>query len=105
MVELSRIKRIAGPALARNWAMIPHVTQHDEADITELEAFRKEVNADHADEGVKLTMVSLLLKACAAALREFPALQRLAGRRRPRPQALLPPRLRGRHAARACWCR
>lgn len=69
---LSRIARIAGPALARNWAMIPHVTQHDEADITELEAFRKEVNAAHADEGVKVTMVSLLVKACAAALRAFP---------------------------------
>ncbi len=72
VVERSRIKRIAGPALARNWAMIPHVTQHDEADITELEAFRVEVNAAHADEGVKVTMVSLLLKACAAALRAFP---------------------------------
>ena len=71
-VELSRIKRIAGPALSRNWALIPHVTQHDEADITELEAFRKEVNAAHASEGVKVTMVSLLLKACAAALRAFP---------------------------------
>ncbi|HMO00434.1 MAG TPA: 2-oxo acid dehydrogenase subunit E2, partial [Miltoncostaeaceae bacterium] len=71
-VGLSRIKRIAGPALARNWVMIPHVTQHDEADITELEAFRVEVNAAHAEEGVKVTMVSLLLKACAAALRAFP---------------------------------
>jgi pyruvate dehydrogenase E2 component (dihydrolipoyllysine-residue acetyltransferase) len=69
---LSRIARIAGPALARNWAMIPHVTQHDEADITELEAFRQEVNAAHAAEGVKVTMVSLLVKACAAALRAFP---------------------------------
>ena len=72
VVELPRIKRIAGPVLARNWVTIPHVTQHDEADITDLEAFRKEVNADHAPEGVKLTMVSLLLKACAAALRAFP---------------------------------
>jgi pyruvate dehydrogenase E2 component (dihydrolipoamide acetyltransferase) len=72
-VARSRIARIAGPALARNWVTIPHVTQHDEADITELEAFRKEVNAAHADEGVKVTMVSLLLKACAAALRAFPA--------------------------------
>ena len=71
-VELSRIKRIAGPALTRNWIMIPHVTQHDEADITELEAFRKEINAAHADDGVKLTMVSLLIKACASALRAFP---------------------------------
>jgi pyruvate dehydrogenase E2 component (dihydrolipoamide acetyltransferase) len=70
--ELTRIQRIAGPALARNWAMIPHVTQFDEADITDLEAFRKDVNARYADRGVKLTMVSLLLKACAAALRDFP---------------------------------
>ena len=59
-VGLSRIKRIAGPNLHRNWVAIPHVTQHDDADITELEAFRKEVNAEHAEEGVKLTMVSLL---------------------------------------------
>ncbi|MDX6647978.1 MAG: hypothetical protein QOK40_3705 [Miltoncostaeaceae bacterium] len=71
-VELSRIRRIAGPLLARNWVAIPHVTQHDEADITELEAFRREINAAHADGGVKVTMVSLLLKACAAALRAFP---------------------------------
>jgi pyruvate dehydrogenase E2 component (dihydrolipoamide acetyltransferase) len=72
VVERSRIKRIAAPALARNWAMIPHVTQHDEADITALESFRTEVNAAHAAEGVKVTMVSLLLKACAATLRAFP---------------------------------
>jgi pyruvate dehydrogenase E2 component (dihydrolipoamide acetyltransferase) len=71
-VELSRIQRLSGPYLARNWVTIPHVTQHDQADITALEAFRKEVNAAHAAEGVKVTMVSLLLKACAVALREFP---------------------------------
>ncbi|HWH15867.1 MAG TPA: 2-oxo acid dehydrogenase subunit E2, partial [Miltoncostaeaceae bacterium] len=71
-VELSRIRRIAGPNLARNWIAIPHVTQHDEADVTELEAFRREVNAAHADAGVKVTMVSLLLKACASTLRAFP---------------------------------
>lgn len=71
-VELSRLKRIAGPYLSRNWVLIPHVTQHDEADVTDLEAFRKEVNAEHEAEGVKLTMVSLLLKASAAALRAFP---------------------------------
>lgn len=71
-VPLSRIKRIAGPNLSRNWIQIPHVTQHDDADVTDLEAFRKQVNAEHKDEGVKLTMVSLLLKACAAALRQFP---------------------------------
>ncbi len=69
---LSRVTRIAGPYLARNWVMIPHVTQFDEADITELEAFRKEINEAHKDEGVKVTMVALLLKACASALRAFP---------------------------------
>jgi pyruvate dehydrogenase E2 component (dihydrolipoamide acetyltransferase) len=71
-VGLSRIKRIAGPALHRNWVAIPHVTQHDEADITALEEFRKATNEEHADEGVKLTMVSLLLKASAVTLRAFP---------------------------------
>ena len=71
-VGLSRIKRIAGPALHRNWVAIPHVTQHDDADITALEEFRKATNAEHADEGVKLTMVSLLLKASAVTLRAFP---------------------------------
>jgi pyruvate dehydrogenase E2 component (dihydrolipoamide acetyltransferase) len=73
-VDLSRIKRIAGPALARNWALIPHVTQCDEADITELEAFRKELNAEQGEEGVKVTMVSLMLKASAAVLRAHPNL-------------------------------
>ena len=69
-VKLSRIKKISGPALSRNWVMIPHVTHSDEADITELEAFRKEINAEEKD--VKVTMVALLMKACAAALRQFP---------------------------------
>jgi len=69
-VPLSRIKRISGPNLARNWVMIPHVTQHDEADITQLEAFRKQLNAEQSD--VKVTMVALLLKACVATLHEFP---------------------------------
>jgi pyruvate dehydrogenase E2 component (dihydrolipoamide acetyltransferase) len=69
-VPLSRIKRISGPNLARNWVMIPHVTQHDEADITALEAFRKQLNAEQSD--VKVTMVALLIKACVASLHEFP---------------------------------
>jgi pyruvate dehydrogenase E2 component (dihydrolipoamide acetyltransferase) len=68
----SRIAKISGPNLARNWVMIPHVTHHDEADVTELEAFRKRANEEHAKEGVKLTMVALLLKASVAALRRFP---------------------------------
>jgi pyruvate dehydrogenase E2 component (dihydrolipoamide acetyltransferase) len=71
-VELSRIKRIAGPALHRNWLAIPHVTQHDDADITALEEFRRATNEEHADEGVKLTMVSLMLKATTVTLRAFP---------------------------------
>jgi pyruvate dehydrogenase E2 component (dihydrolipoamide acetyltransferase) len=69
-VALSRIKKLSGPNLARNWVMIPHVTHQDEADITELEAFRKETNA--AQKDVKVTMVALLVKACVASLQAFP---------------------------------
>ena len=69
-VPLSRIKRISGPNLARNWVMIPHVTHDDEADITDLEAFRKQINSEQQD--VKVTMVALLIKACVGALRQFP---------------------------------
>jgi pyruvate dehydrogenase E2 component (dihydrolipoamide acetyltransferase) len=73
-VALSRIKRISGPVLHRNWVTIPHVTHNDEADITELEAFRKRTNDEIAKSGVKLTMVALLLKACVPALQRFPEL-------------------------------
>ena len=69
-VALSRVKKISGPALSRNWVMIPHVTHNDEADITDLEAFRKQVNSEQTD--VKVTMVALLMKACVGALRQFP---------------------------------
>ena len=69
---LSRIKKISGPNLARNWVMIPHVTHNDEADITELEAFRKRSNEENAKAGVKMTMVALLLKASVAALKAYP---------------------------------
>jgi pyruvate dehydrogenase E2 component (dihydrolipoamide acetyltransferase) len=68
-VELSRIKQISGPNLARNWVYIPHVTHHDEADITELEAFRKQINSE---QDVKVTMVALLLKACVPVLKQYP---------------------------------
>ena len=68
-VPLSRIKKISGPNIARNWVMIPHVTHDDEADITDLEAFRKQVNSE---QSVKVTMVALLIKACVGALRQFP---------------------------------
>jgi pyruvate dehydrogenase E2 component (dihydrolipoamide acetyltransferase) len=67
---LTRIQKISGPNLARNWVMIPHVTHHDEADITDLEAFRKRTNAEQSD--VKVTMVALLVKACVASLKAFP---------------------------------
>jgi pyruvate dehydrogenase E2 component (dihydrolipoamide acetyltransferase) len=71
-VERSRIQRISARNLARNWVMIPHVTHNDEADITELEAWRKRLNDEHARSGVKFTMVSFLVAACVAALKEFP---------------------------------
>jgi pyruvate dehydrogenase E2 component (dihydrolipoamide acetyltransferase) len=69
-VPLSKIQKISGPNLARNWVMIPHVTHHEEADITDLEAFRKQVNAEHPES--KVTMVALLMKAVIATLKEFP---------------------------------
>jgi pyruvate dehydrogenase E2 component (dihydrolipoamide acetyltransferase) len=69
-VERSRIKRISAPNLARNWVMIPHVTHNDEADITELEAWRKQLNAEQSD--VKVTMVAFLVKASVATLKAFP---------------------------------
>uniref|UniRef100_A0A0U1PAX7 Dihydrolipoyllysine-residue acetyltransferase component of pyruvate dehydrogenase complex n=1 Tax=Mizugakiibacter sediminis TaxID=1475481 RepID=A0A0U1PAX7_9GAMM len=69
---LSRIKKIAGANLARNWVMIPHVTQHDEADITDLEAFRVRLNKENEKAGVKVTMLAFLIKACVAALSKYP---------------------------------
>jgi pyruvate dehydrogenase E2 component (dihydrolipoyllysine-residue acetyltransferase) len=71
-VPRSRIQKISAPNLARNWAMIPHVTHNDEADITELEAWRKQLNEQHAREGVKFTMVTFLIAACVATLKAFP---------------------------------
>jgi pyruvate dehydrogenase E2 component (dihydrolipoamide acetyltransferase) len=70
-IPRSRIQRISAPNLARNWVMIPHVTHNDEADITELEAWRRELNEQYRGE-VKFTMVSFLVKACVAALQAFP---------------------------------
>jgi pyruvate dehydrogenase E2 component (dihydrolipoamide acetyltransferase) len=73
LLPLSRIKKISGPNLHRNWVMIPHVTQFDEADVTELEELRKSSNAAMAKSGVKLTMLAFVIKACVAALKKFPA--------------------------------
>ncbi|UYK84384.1 dihydrolipoyllysine-residue acetyltransferase [Xanthomonas sacchari] len=69
---LSRIKKISGANLARNWAMIPHVTQFEQADITDLEALRVALNKENEKAGIKLTMLAFLLKASAAALKQFP---------------------------------
>lgn len=73
-VALTRIQKISGPNLHRNWVTIPHVTQFDEADITELEAFRKQENELQAKkkDGVKITPLVFIMKAVAKALREFP---------------------------------
>jgi pyruvate dehydrogenase E2 component (dihydrolipoamide acetyltransferase) len=71
-VPLSRIRKISGANLARNWVMIPHVTQFDEADITELEALRVTLNKENEKAGVKVTMLAFLIKASVFALRKFP---------------------------------
>ncbi|MCA3241041.1 MAG: dihydrolipoyllysine-residue acetyltransferase [Rubrivivax sp.] len=70
--ELSRIKKISGANLHRNWVVIPHVTNHDDADITDLEAFRVQLNKENEKSGVKVTMLAFLIKACVAALKKFP---------------------------------
>lgn len=69
---LSRIKRISGPHLHRSWVGIPHVTQHDEADITELEQFRQQLKEEAQRRNVRVTLIAFLMKASVAALREFP---------------------------------
>ena len=69
---LSRIKKISGPVLHRNWLAIPHITQFDEADLTELEAFRKAQGPDAEKQGVKLTPLAFMIKAAVAALKKFP---------------------------------
>ena len=71
-IERSRIKKISAANLHRNWVMIPHVTNHDDADITELEAFRVSTNKENEKSGVKVTMLAFLIKACVAALKKFP---------------------------------
>jgi pyruvate dehydrogenase E2 component (dihydrolipoamide acetyltransferase) len=69
---LSKIKKISGANLARNWAMIPHVTQHDDADVTELEALRVALNKEHEKAGIKFTMLGFIIKAVVAALKKYP---------------------------------
>jgi pyruvate dehydrogenase E2 component (dihydrolipoamide acetyltransferase) len=69
---LSRIKKIAGANLHRNWVLIPHVTNHDDADITELEAFRVQLNKENEKAGIKVTLLAFLIKACVSSLKKFP---------------------------------
>ena len=71
---LSRIKKISGPNLARNWVMIPAVTYHEDADITDLEALRVQVNKENEKSGVKVTMLAFIIKAVVAALKKHPDL-------------------------------
>jgi len=70
---LSRIKKISGANLHRNWVMIPHVTNCDEADITDLEAFRVTLNKEYEKQGIKVTMLAFMIKAAVAALKKFPS--------------------------------
>ncbi len=70
---LTRIQKLSGPNLHRNWVMIPHVTQDDDADVTALEEFRKDLNRELERSGVKVTMLAFLIKASIAALKKFPA--------------------------------
>ena len=68
----SKINKISGANLARNWVMIPHVTQHDDADVTELEALRVALNKENEKAGIKFTMLGFLIKAVVAALKKYP---------------------------------
>jgi pyruvate dehydrogenase E2 component (dihydrolipoamide acetyltransferase) len=69
---LSRIKKLSGANLHRNWVAIPHVTNHDDADITDLENFRNVLNKENEKRGIKITMLAFLIHACVAALKKFP---------------------------------
>jgi pyruvate dehydrogenase E2 component (dihydrolipoamide acetyltransferase) len=73
-IEMSRIKKLSGPNLHRNWVTIPHVTNHEDADVTDLESFRVQVNKENEKnkDAAKLTMLAFLIKACVATLKKFP---------------------------------
>ena len=70
--DLSRIQKISGANLHRNWVLIPHVTNHDDCDITDLEAFRVQLNKENEKSGTKVTMLAFMIKAAVAALKKFP---------------------------------
>lgn len=70
--SMSRIRKVSSANLHRNWVRIPHVTNHEDADISELEEFRVQLNREHEKSGTKVTLLALLIKACVAALKKFP---------------------------------
>ena len=72
MQALSRINKLTGKFLHRNWVTVPHVTQFDDADITELEKFRKQLNKENEKEGIRITVLAFLMKALVSALKEYP---------------------------------
>ena len=102
---LSRIKKISGANLHRNWVMIPHVTNNDEADITDLEALRVQLNKENEKAGVKFTMLAFVIKAVVVGPEEIPDVQREPRRRQPRVQAVLPRWFCCRYAERSRWFR
>ena len=71
-VPLTRLKKLSGPALHRSWLNVPHVTHSDEADITDLEAYRKTLDSAAKEKGYRVTLISFLMKACVTALKEYP---------------------------------
>ena len=75
---LARIKRLSGPHLHRSWLNVPHVTHGDEADITEIEAYRKELDAAAKEKGYRVTLLAFLMKASVSALKAYPRVQQLA---------------------------
>ena len=97
---LARIKKISGANLHRNWVMIPHVTNHDDADITDLEAFRVQINKENEKSGVQGQHARVHDQGGGGDAQEVSRVQRLARRRQPDPEEVLPHRLRRRHAAR-----
>ena len=102
---LPRMRKIAAGFLARNWAMIPHVTHHDDADVSALETLRKQMNTDQPE--AKLTLLPFLARAAAIVLGEFPQFNASlrCGDRQRRLQEVLPCRHRGGHAERVAGAR
>ena len=74
-IEMPRIKKLSGPALHRSWLNVPHVTNNDEADITDLDKYRKELDTRAKDDGYRVTMLTFLIKACVKASWSMPTIR------------------------------